>query len=48
MNGQTGKIVGKLPIDKKRVFGFWSLFAGCGFTLLMLIQALSAWAEYLG
>lgn len=48
MNGQTGKIVGTLPVDKKRVFGFWSLFAGGGFTLLMLIQAVAALIEYFG
>ena len=48
MNGQTGKIVGTLPVDKKRVFGFWSLFAGGGFALLMLVQAVAALVEYFG
>ncbi len=27
MNGQTGKFVGNLPISKKRVWGFWALYA---------------------
>jgi len=48
MNGQTGKIVGTLPMDKKRVAGFWSLFAGGGFSLLMLAQAVAALLEYFG
>lgn len=28
MNGQTGKIVGDLPMDKKKYWGFWALLAG--------------------
>jgi len=46
MNGQTGKIVGTLPVDKKRVFGFWSLFAGSGFLLWMLAQLIMGLVEY--
>lgn len=48
MNGQTGKIVGTLPIDKKRLFGFWSLFAGGGFALCMIVKLIAALIEYFG
>ena len=48
MNGQTGKIVGTLPVDRKRLFGFWSLFTGGGFLLIMLIRLVSSLIEYFG
>lgn len=48
MNGQTGKIVGTLPIDKKRVAGFWALFAGGGIVLSMLARLAIALATYFG
>lgn len=46
MNGQTGKIVGTLPVDKKRVMGFGSLFAGGGFVALMLVRIIAALITY--
>jgi len=48
MNGQTGKIVGTLPIDKKRAFGFGSLFAAGGFTVIMLVRIIAALVTYFG
>ncbi len=34
MNGQTGKLVGNLPLDKKRYWGYWLLYGGL-FALLL-------------
>lgn len=40
MNGQTGKLVGNLPVDKKKYWLFWSaFFAGFG-TLATLLMTL--------
>ncbi len=38
MNGQTGKLVGDLPVDKKR---YWILFAGIALGLEVLMTLLS-------
>jgi len=38
MNGQTGKIAGDLPVDKKK---FWSMFLGIGAGLSVISSLLA-------
>ena len=41
MNGQTGKFVGELPIDKKRCFGWFGIIAGATALVGTLISLLA-------
>ena len=40
MNGQTGKFVGNLPIDKGLYRKWFAIYAACGFAAALLIQML--------
>ena len=46
MNGQTGKMVGNIPIDKKKRFLYWLLVFGgvnVGFGMFALIYKIITW-----
>lgn len=42
LNGQTGKVVGTLPLSKGKFFGFFALFGGIAFAVLTLLGGLLA------
>lgn len=43
VNGQTGKVVGKVPVSKQKVWGYGATVFGSVFAILMMIRQLLMW-----
>ena len=43
MNGQTGKMVGNIPVDKKKAVIMWFAVYGISFVIILIISFVAGW-----